>query len=195
MSPPHTRRATLSQRRFEVLQHLFSRSTASAYSRRTRSAQPRILGSLRVRLEIAYRRCDPTSRASLGRRSRNTYLFDPLSFLLHSLTYVQYRIRALGPTPVETYSSIISLAMCEISNDLSTPATILRARTPAAPHAFVWQSRAPSDAPDVFSTRLMLASLEHSIQYATRRGQSAAGAVRGKDEHAHNTTQRVLRAR
>ncbi|KAJ7899289.1 hypothetical protein B0H14DRAFT_28477 [Mycena olivaceomarginata] len=85
----------------------------------------------------------------------------------NSSQYVQYRIRALGPTPVETYSSIISLAMCEISNDpskyVSGPFRPSCARAPrvhlknqegvsahlrrssAAPHAFVWQSRASSD--------------------------------------------------
>jgi hypothetical protein len=91
---------------------------------------------------------------------------------------------------------------------LAPSSAILRARTPGASQeqggatahlrrssAFVWQNCASLDAPDVFSTRSMLASLEHSTQHATRRDQSATGAVRGKDEHAHNTRQRVPRAR
>ncbi|KAJ7719252.1 hypothetical protein B0H14DRAFT_3629291 [Mycena olivaceomarginata] len=63
-APTRPSHASLPQYRFEVLQRFFSRSAASTYSRRTCSAQARILVFLRVRLEIAgdcYLGCDLTS--------------------------------------------------------------------------------------------------------------------------------------
>ncbi|KAJ7817029.1 hypothetical protein B0H14DRAFT_3148381 [Mycena olivaceomarginata] len=51
----------------------------------------------------------PATRLSLGTRSHNR---SPLN--CNSSKYVQHRIRALGPTPLEACSSTISLAMYEM---------------------------------------------------------------------------------
>ncbi|KAJ7812992.1 hypothetical protein B0H14DRAFT_1449585 [Mycena olivaceomarginata] len=51
----------------------------------------------------------PATRLSLGTRSHNRPPFNR-----NSSNYVQHRIRALGPTPFEVRSSIISLAICEM---------------------------------------------------------------------------------
>ncbi|KAJ7351209.1 hypothetical protein DFH08DRAFT_1078342 [Mycena albidolilacea] len=86
----------------------------------------------------------PATRLSLGTRSHNRRCQTALQSQFED---VQYRIRALGPTPLEACSSTISLAMCEmLSAALGHPA-----RTPLTPPS-IQQSRASSDAPDAFST-------------------------------------------
>ncbi|KAJ6564412.1 hypothetical protein B0H19DRAFT_1258865 [Mycena capillaripes] len=105
----------------EMPQRLFSCSVASVYLRRTRSA--RSFASLRMRHEISYPRCGPTSRASvecpssLSLRRCTDDMFRSRQLAKHSAPqcqYVQHRIRELGPTPLTVCSSAISLAMCDM---------------------------------------------------------------------------------
>ncbi|KAJ7686750.1 hypothetical protein B0H14DRAFT_904321 [Mycena olivaceomarginata] len=149
----------------------------------------------------------------LGTRSHNRYASDFLASLLHSLTgaarsplnrnsskYVQHRIRALEPTPLEACSSTISLAMCEmLSAALRTIRSLsghparahhvrisgsgaLKTREGVSSHSrpssatpsSIQQSRASSDASDAFSALSTPAPPERSRRRAPRPARPLA---------------------